>query len=414
MAQKNRQTAGDTAPLTRQIYTPQPVTLETYQAVQDALQVEAGYDLGRFCEAPVMLERGFADRMIQAGQDILSQALHPAVQQDMARYVPPACTQAGGAGTAPFVAILDFGVSVDEAGDAVPMMIEMQGHPSALAFQVLLSGAYRQAYGIGDDFTCFPAGHKTPESYVADLRRMIAGDYAPEEAVLLELDPWAQGTRMDFYALEELTGIRTVAAESLVRESDRLFYERTEGGLQRIRRLYNRMVPDEFFESPVAQQVPFRLDERLDVDWCSHPEWFFRLSKAAMPYIQHANVPETLFLNGLASLPDDLSGYVLKPLFGRGGRGVVMDVSESDISAIPENQRKDYVLQRKVAYAPVLPMPDGKASKLEIRVMYVWSETGDVTPMMLMGRVMRADMSNARYNEGLSGVGQTAVFIEQP
>ena len=49
-----------------------------------------------------------------------------------------------------------------------------------------------------------------------------------------------------------------------------------------------------------------------------------------------------------------LDNYVLKPLFSFSGSGVIFNVTEQDILAIPEAERKNFMLQRKVHYQPCL------------------------------------------------------------
>src|SRR5690606_15224641 len=97
--------------------------------------------------------------------------------------------------------------------------------------------------------------------------------------------------------------------------------------------------------------------EASDIEWVTHPNWFYRISKYTMPFLKSKFVPETRFLNELDQIPDDLENYVLKPLFSFAGMGVIIDVKQSDIHGVqdPEN----WILQRKVNYAPVVQAPDG-------------------------------------------------------
>ena len=62
-----------------------------------------------------------------------------------------------------------------------------------------------------------------------------------------------------------------------------------------IQRIYNRAIVDEL----VRKQIPMAFDFRddLDVEWAGHPNWFFRLSKFSLPYLDHPAVPRTRFLD---------------------------------------------------------------------------------------------------------------------
>jgi len=103
------------------------------------------------------------------------------------------------------------------------------------------------------------------------------------------------------------------------------------------------------------------------------PNWFFRISKYTMPLIKSPYIPECKFLSEYSSFPQDLENYVLKPLFSFSGTGVIFHVKKSDLDTIPVNERENYILQRKVQYAPVIQAPDGLV-KAEIRLLFLWDD----------------------------------------
>ena len=82
-------------------------------------------------------------------------------------------------------------------------------------------------------------------------------------------------------------------------------------------------------------------------------------------------VPKSYFLNELDDYPADLKNYVLKPLYSFAGTGVLININRHDLEAItdPEN----YILQRKVEYAPVVTTPN-EPSKCEIRMLMLWEQ----------------------------------------
>ncbi len=57
----------------------------------------------------------------------------------------------------------------------------------------------------------------------------------------------------------------------------------------------------------------------------------------------------------------------LKPLFSFAGQGVVIDIKPGDLQSVKDPS--NWILQRKVKYAPVIQTPDDPA-KVEIRIMY--------------------------------------------
>ncbi|MBI3191152.1 MAG: hypothetical protein HYZ36_00680, partial [Pedosphaera parvula] len=83
----------------------------------------------------------------------------------------------------------------------------------------------------------------------------------------------------------------------------------------------------------------------------------------------HPAIPSTSYLSDLKEIPADLHNYVLKPLFSFAGTGVKIDVTHADIDAVPDRDRHNFILQRKVEYAQALTMPDGTGVKAEVRVM---------------------------------------------
>ncbi len=98
-------------------------------------------------------------------------------------------------------------------------------------------------------------------------------------------------------------------------------------------RIYNRAIVDELERKQVKLAFDWRDD--LDVEWAGHPNWYFRISKFSIPYLQHASVPKTWFLDRLKEIPADLENYALKPLYSFAGLGVIIAPKKEDIAAIP-------------------------------------------------------------------------------
>ena len=164
-------------------------------------------------------------------------------------------------------------------------------------------------------------------------------------------------------------------------------------------------------QSPEVQEKGKILLEDLDVEWVPHPNWFFRISKYTLPFINHRYVPETKFLSQVQQLPENLENYVLKPLFSFAGQGVVIDVTKEDIENVkdPEN----WILQRKVKYAEVIETPDGPA-KAEIRIFYFWKD-GEERPVATnnLARISKGKMIGVRYNKDKTWVGGTLAYFEK-
>ena len=182
-----------------------------------------------------------------------------------------------------------------------------------------------------------------------------------------------------------------------------------DGLKTRVNRIYNRLIFDDLKQQKDLGPV-IDLTQPYNVTWVPHPNWFYRISKFTLPFIQNPYVPETFFLDEMIA-PVNLADYVLKPLFSFAGMGVVIDVTEEDIEAIkdPEN----WILQKKVHYAPVIKTPSEPA-KAEIRLFYFWKK-GDRKPVAVhnLSRLSKGKMIGTRYNKDKDWVGGAVAFFEQ-
>jgi hypothetical protein len=197
----------------------------------------------------------------------------------------------------------------------------------------------------------------------------------------------------------------------LIKEGKKLYYL-NDGKKTLIKRIYNRVIFDDLQQQPQEVQEKGKiLFEELDVEWCPHPNWFYRISKYTLPLIRHPYVPFTYFLNEVTQIPDDLENYVLKPLFSFAGQGVVIDVTRDDIDNVkdPEN----WILQKKVKYADVIKTPDDPA-KAEIRIFYFWKDN-DTRPVPVnnLARLSKGKMIGVRYNIDKEWVGGSYCLFEK-
>jgi hypothetical protein len=362
----------------------------------------------RIAETPVFLTDDFRDKLIQAGDEIIATILKPGFKEQSERAIPEKWRVANDNGHSHFIA-LDFGVCKDDAGNIVPKLIEMQGFPSLYGFQVHLAENYRHAFNVNGNQTIFFNG-LSKSSYLNLLRKTIIGPYEPDEVVLMDVDAPNQKTAVDFYITEGYIGTPVVSLADLIQEGDQLFYLH-KGEKKRIRRIYNRLIFDEIENNPEIFNKVVDIRQPLDVEWVTHPNWFYRISKFTMPFLEGEYIPKTKFLHEVKQIPEDLQNYVLKPLFSFAGQGVIIDIMDGDIEKIkdPEN----WILQEKVTYEPVLESPDGGV-KIEIRLLYLWPD-GDAKPTLAvnLARLSRGKMIGVRYNKDFDWVGGTVAFMHK-
>jgi hypothetical protein len=303
----------------------------------------------------------------------------------------------------------DFGVCINNDQELEPQLIEMQGFPTLFGFQAYYPELVSKHFQIPDHFTHYVNGYNK-DSYLQALKEIIVGDLDPENVILLEIKPHEQKTRIDFYCTQDHLHIQPVCITELIKEGRQLFYM-LNGKKTLVRRIYNRVIFDDLNaqKESLANYVDITGD--LDVQWIPHPNWFYRISKFTLPFIRHPYVPQTFFLNEINQVPVDLHNYVLKPLFSFAGQGVVIDISQKDIDGIddPEN----WILQRKVKYADIIPTPDIPA-KVEIRMMYLWKDGWERPAAATnLARLSKGKMIGVRYNKDKEWVGGSVAFFEQ-
>ena len=206
------------------------------------------------------------------------------------------------------------------------------------------------------------------DSYWALLRKLIVADHDPENVILMEIDPQHQKTLPDFNITQRKLGIAVVDILTLKKRGKRLYYTK-DGREIEVRRIYNRCIVDELERKDIT--LPFDLREELDVEWAGHPNWYFRISKFSIPYLQHRCVPKTWFVDENPVVPSDNQNYLLKPLYSFAGVGIKFAPTEADIDAIPAGQRHDYILQERMRFEPVIadaarPHADGDSHDVRL------------------------------------------------
>jgi hypothetical protein len=382
-------------------------TKEKYDAYMDKLEnLHPGSLDFRNAETPVFVPKDFTAKMLNACEDIIDVIVDPKFIAMTDRGIPANVKVPNESSHAEFL-VFDFGICENEAGELEPQLIEMQGFPTLFAFQAFHSELTAEYAQLPDNFSAYLNGY-TKESYIQLLKEIIVGDLNPENVILLEIFPEQQKTRIDFYCTEQLLGIKMVCLTKLVAEGDKLFYM-NNGVKTAVKRIYNRVIFDDLQKQEGLGEI-VDLTKAYDVEWVPHPNWFYRISKFTLPFIENPYVPQTYFLNELKQMPADLENYVLKPLFSFAGMGVVIDVTMADIDAVkdPEN----WILQKKVKYADVIVTPDGPA-KAEIRLFYFWKKEWD-RPVGVhnLARLSKGKMIGTRYNKNKEWVGGNVAFFE--
>jgi hypothetical protein len=268
----------------------------------------------RVCETPCFFAPDLMERIVRSGVELTTQLLADPAYMRASRDAIPEAYRMPGEGPHPNFMTVDFGLVRAADGSLEPKLVEMQAFPSVFGFQATLAAAFEEVYGLAG-FNHFLGG-LSEASYWTLMRDVIVGDHAAENVVLTEVEPATQKTAPDFAVHEDRLGIKTVDLAQLVKEGNKLFY-RSGGRLVPIERIYNRAIVDEIVRKGI--QLPFDYRDDLDVEWAGHPNWYFRISKFAIPYLRHETVPTAVFLDEFLEgssrnrLPEDRERWVFKP-----------------------------------------------------------------------------------------------------
>lgn len=393
-------------PAQRQKYN-QQFTEEKYKTFIAKLQNGYPEIPFRVAETPVFIPKALKEKLIAAGEEIINLIKQPNFKA-LTQNAIPSNWNVPNENEQPHFLTFDFGICKNQAGELTPMLIEMQGFPSLYGFQHHLAKTFQAGFEIDSSVNHFLNGFNE-EKYIKLLKEVIIGSHQPQEVALMDLDAPNQKTAIDFLVTKKMLGIKILALEDIKKVGKQLFYEE-DGKKIQLKRIYNRLIFDEVANNTEIFKNSFDPREELDVEWVTHPNWFYRISKYTMPFLKSEFVPETRFLNELNTIPKDLENYVLKPLFSFAGMGVIIDVSETDITNIkdPEN----WILQRKVNYEPAVQAPDGGV-KAEIRMMYLWPDGGEPQLCINLARLSKGKMIGVRYNANFDWVGGTVGFMEE-
>lgn len=364
----------------------------------------------RVAESPVFIPSDLKRHLFAACDEIIDFLVDTNINELTVHAIPPSLNVPNEDKHTLFLGV-DFAICRDEEGHLIPQLIELQGFPSLFAYQDFLTAKYREHFPVPENFSHLFSG-LNPETYRERLKKVLLNNFAPENVILLEIEPLKQNTAIDFIVNEHYTGIKPVCISELIREGRKLYYLRN-GIKTPVYRIYNRVIFDEFVQR-TDLTCQFNMTEEVDVEWAGHPNWFLRISKFIMPFMKSRYIPACKFLNDFEVFPEDLDNYVLKPLFSFSGSGVIFHPTQQDIDSIPQDERKNFLLQKKVKYEPVVQTTDEGLVKTEVRIMYFWEpELKRPEKIISLARFSRADLIGVKYNKNKTWVGGSVALFEK-
>jgi hypothetical protein len=383
---------------------------EKYKSyIQELNNIYPGQMDFRIAETPVFVPKDFTQKMLDTCESIIDVITDPSYLTISDAAIPKHL-KVPAQDANPHFLIFDFAVSQNVSGALEPQLIELQGFPSLFAWHSLLPEIAHKHFTWPSNYTIY-LNDFNQQSYFELLRKIIVAGEDPEHVILLELFPQKQKTRVDFYTTKDVLGINTICLTEIIKEGKDLFYKIGNKKVP-IRRIYNRVIFDELLQqSKEVQEKGKFFQEEINAVWVPHPNWFYRISKFSLPFIKHQFVPETAFLHELPVIPNDLQNYVAKPLFSFAGQGVMIDVTRKGLENIQD--KENWILQRKVNYAPIIETPDEKA-KVEIRIFYFWEPSAS-RPVAInnLARLSKGKMIGVNYNKDKCWVGGSFCLFEK-
>jgi len=374
---------------------------KAYDAFINDLKTFTYYPIDfRVSETPLFLDSDLTNKFLEASDNLINQLNDKNFKRKSENAIPPNL-RVPNEDSHPQFLCLDFAITIDDSGNFIPKLIELQGFPSLFSYQYFLDKIVRRHFDIPQNFSSFFNG-LDGEKYTHLLRKVILADKDPKNVILLEINPPLQKTRVDFACTEELTGIKTVNLSDVVRNGKKLFYKNNDKEIP-VERIYNRVIYDELQRKNF--KFNFSFSDDLDVEWVGHPNWFFKISKYSLPLLKGKYVPHCYFLNTLDKYPDDLSRFVLKPLFSFAGLGVEVNVTKNKLDKVID--RSNYILQEKVEYAPVIETPDGYA-RVEVRLMLLWDKEPILATNLV--RTSKGKMMGVDFNKNKTWVGSNLAY----
>jgi hypothetical protein len=365
----------------------------------------------RVAETPCFFSRDLLNQLAETGAALTHQLLDNPIYREASNQTIPDQYRVANEKPIPNFMTVDFGLVRNPDGTLSPKLVELQAFPSIFGYQDILSRQYVETFDLDSNLT-WHLGGLTEQTYWQLLREVIVADHDPENVVLLEIDPHHQKTLPDFHIYEDKLHIAIVDIAKLLKQGNRLFYQH-EGRDIPIHRIYNRAIVDELERKSI--KLPFDYRDSLDVEWAGHPNWYFRISKFSLPFLNHPSVPKAVFLDdwfahrNLEGLPDQRDRLLLKPLYSFAGKGIQFAPTDADLNAIPTADRHLYLLQERVAFEPTIDTPHG-LTQAEIRIMYLWPDDGVLQPAIALVRLGRGLMMGVDHNRDKQWVGGSAAL----
>ena len=377
----------------------EPIPPSVYREMEDILRRKFHFLNGaeqggkmRLAEYFVGCKSSLAKQLFEFGEQLFSDLAIQPTEELPNGFTPPhenlsPLEQRGGA------AFFHLDVAITEDG---VKLVEFQAVPTYQVTGACLS-ALLQSYKQG---TLLFLGRRNYgwEDFYRIMRDVLVGD-CDDGHIIVDRQLTYQKTNFEFYATKQLINPRLdiVDAADLYGDQARLVYRLKQGKTVEVRRLYNRVLALEALNDDAYPNNPdtwrFRYDRTYrGLQYCNHPARSLTMAKQHLTTINHpfnppcydlADVADKFSRNTLAA-----QDYVWKHKQGVAGRQLFLSPTLKILTQLQQQNRvNEYLAQKKIHFKPFLTA-DGKTKIVELRLMFVQSESELIAvPMARIGHL---------------------------
>ena len=352
----------------------------------------------KVAESPLIASPEFQKQVFEASYSLLNQVTTKEMLTTGKNYVPQN-VNLNGLSEQPELWALDFAICHNPESGYYPQLVELQAFPSVMFFQFVAEEAYKQVYQLPATWRASNPNYSL-EDLKTLIKKEILGQYNAEEVVLLDNLPHKQRTYADLKITADYLGIKLLSVHEIIEEDGFLYYQ-TETKKQPIKRIFNRLILDEV-ENLTNSWLSKPL---LHVEWVAHPAWFYKISKAQLPYLKGDFVPYTDFLENLSDnqLLNRLPHSVVKKIKGYASNGIMLNPTYTEIEHL---NREEWLIQNKIDYAKLPLFYNEIKSKCELRMIFMQHNHEFIYVTNLVRQttteLIGASKSNASINSGTS------------
>lgn len=356
----------------------------------------------KLAESPLVASPEFQKRIFEASYSLLKQATTKEMLAMGNDYVPHNLNL-NGLSEQPELWALDFAICHNPELGYYPQLVELQAFPSVMFFQFVAEEAYKQVYNLPEKWRASNPNYPL-EDLKALIKKEILGQHNAEEVVLLDNLPQQQRTYADLKITADYLGIKLLSIQDITEEKGFLYYQ-TEIKKQTIKRIFNRLIFDEIENTTNAW-----LSKPLHVEWIAHPAWFYKISKAQLPYLKGIFVPYTDFLENLSNeqLFNKLPNSVVKKIKGYASNGIMLNPAYPQIEQL---NRGEWLIQSKINYAELPLFNNEPKPKCELRMIFMQHNHEFIYVTNLV-RQTTTDLIGASHSNNSTNSGTSILYFD--